>query len=241
MLSRRPAALYSRFKTVTFDPDNEYRHSDYKFDQFKRLKRIKQGLLWVSGLGFIILKRADVNETLQFLWSCYVSKRHDQPFDEIEKHYRFSVFEIGDTVNQFAFVMAAAYCAYVVFALLCPAEDKDELSLEQWRREAEKNYQQLKRETRLYETAQDILKENQKLRGQFAPINNHLIKLQERLVRVRLEITAIESVQSGKTVKKRSRPEADLFETAPSPPKTPARTIRAKRRLPKRRRNIPKF
>ena len=241
MPSRRPAALYSRFKTVTFDPNREHHHANYKFDQFKRLKRIKQVLLWASGLGFIILKRAEVNETFQFLWSCHVSARHNQHFNKIENDYKFSIVEIGDTLNQFAFVMVSAYCVYIVIALLCPAEDKDELSLEQWRREAEKNYQQLKRETRLYETAQDILKENQKLRDQFAPINNHLIKLQERLVRVRLEITALESVQSGKTVKKRSRPEADLFETAPSPPKTPARTIRAKRRLPKRRRNIPKF
>lgn len=129
MLSRRPAALYSRFKTVTFDPDNEYHHADYKFDQFKSLKRIKQVILWVSGLGFIILKRAEVNETFQFLWSCHVSARHDQHFNKIENDYKFSIVEIGDTLNQFAFVMAAAYCVYIVIALLCPAEDKDELTL----------------------------------------------------------------------------------------------------------------
>ena len=217
------------------------REAEYKFDQYKRLKLIKRALLLGSGLVFLVIKKAEAKETFQFLWSCYVSRRHDQPFDEIAEHYRFSVLDIADTAALFAYVMAAAYLLYIIISLMWPAEDQDEVRLEYRRREAEKNYRQLAREARLYATSEDILEQNIKLRDQLLPINDELSKLHDRLIKIRLEVAAIDNKQNPKPPKKQPAAEPDLFEAAPCPQKPLARDIAAKWRIPKRRRDTPKF
>lgn len=217
------------------------REAEYKYDQYKRLKLIKRALLLGSALSFTVINRADVSAALQFLWSCYVSQRHDQPFEELNDHYHFAVFEIGSTVTQFVIVMSVAYFCSLTISLIWLAEDNDELRLEYQRQEAEKSYRQLAREARLYATSEDILEQNIKLRTQLRPINDELSKLHDRLIKIRLEVAAIDNKPSPMPPKKQPAAEPDLFEAAPCPQKPLARDIAAKWRIPKRRRDTPKF
>ena len=224
--------------------ERDVSEAEYKFEHFARLRLLKPTLILGSGLGFVGINWSDVVEALQFLWSCYVSKRHDQPFNDIAEHYRFSVFEIGNTLMQFAFVMVAAYFCHHMICLISPAEDKDQSRLEYLSRSAQKHYEQLKREARLYETAENILEQNIKLRAQLAPINDELMRMGDALTKMRVEMSALDAKRSSRRVTKPKQvasPALDLFEFTHAPPKPLTHTIKAMWRMGKPRRGAPKF
>ena len=218
--------------------------AEYKFAHFSTLRLLKRTLILGSGLGFVVINWSNVVEALQFLWSCYVSKRHDQPFNDIAEHYGFSVLEIGNTFIQFAFVMVGAYFCHHVICLISPAEDKDQSRLEYLSRSAQKYYEQLKREAQLYKTAENILEQNIKLRAQIAPINDDLMRMGDALTKMRVEMSALDAKRSSRRVTKPKQvasPAPDLFEHTPRPPKSLTHSIKAKWRITKPRRGAPKF
>ena len=224
----------------------DYKAAGHKLNHYKRLKLIKCILLLGSTLSFTVFRRTDVSMTLQFLWSCFVAQTHDQPVESLYDHFSYAVINLGPTLVDFLFVMIAIYFVYFFICLIWPAEDEDENYLEYLCREAEKSYKQRIREARLYETAEDTLEQNIKLRSQLGCVNNELLKLQDRLVKIKLEISAIEIKQRGKTTKKSAPDDApDLFKVAPYPRKLcdepQSRAIKRKWGISRRPRNTPEF
>jgi hypothetical protein len=224
--------------------ERDWSEAEYKFEHFTRLRLLKRTLILGSGLGFVVINWSNVVEALQFLWSCYVSKRHDQPFNDIAEHYSFSVLEIGNTLMQFAFVMVGACFCHHMICLISPAEDKDQSRLEYLSRSAQKYYEQLKREAQLYKTAENILEQNMKLRAQLGPINDELMRMGDAMTKMRVEMSAIDAKRSSRRITKPKQvasPAPDLFEHTPCPPKPLTHTIKAKWRMGKPRRGAPKF
>ena len=224
--------------------ERDVNEAEYKFVQFTRLRLIKRTLILGSGLGFVIINWSNVVEALQYLWSCYVSKKHNQPLNDIAEHYRFSVFEIGNTLMLFAFVMGAASFGSNMISLIWPAEDKDQLRLEYLSRSAQKYYEQLKREARLYETAENVLEQNVKLRAQLGPINDDLMRMSDALTKMRVEMSVIDTKRRPKHLiksKQTTSSALDLFEHTSCPPKPLTHAIKAKWRISKRRRSPPEF
>ncbi len=229
---------------MTVEPAHE--QASRKYDQFKRLKLIKRLLLYGSALGFSVFNRKDVYNAIEYIWSCYVAKTHDQPYDTLIWHYSYAVVEMGATLANFVFLMMGAYFSYLIIWIIWQPEDCDEIQLEYRRSEAEKSYRQLVREDRIYETAENVLKQNIELRSQLDSVNDELLKLQDRLIRIKFETYAIESNQRGKRAGKRAAATSlDLFDAKPHTPKpcdqSQARAIKKKWRISKRRRSAPEF
>ena len=174
----------------------------------------------LSGLiMFLLMNFYTILPTLKFIWACYFVRRHNTPISADVAHTDFAIVTAGNTIAWAMIVAVIVHVACRVVDLIWPRMGPDEAELDVRRRATLKRCKLIQRETKSLESAEKLLENN-------AALRSALSKLQDELIKIRLEA---DKIQTRKTASRNSARPAevtdDLFNQKPHEP-TPQPRLR---------------
>ena len=187
-------------------------------DRWRR-RDVKIGIRLNGFIMFLLVNFYTILPTLKFIWACYFVRRHNTPISADVAHTDFAIVTAGNTIAWAMIVAVLVHITCRVVDLVWPRMGPDEVELDERRKAVLKRCKLIQRETKNLETAEKLLENN-------AALRSALSKLQDELIKIRLEA---DKIQTRKTASRNSARPAqvtdDLFNQKPHEP-TPQPRLR---------------
>ena len=178
-----------------------------EYDQHWKLRRVKR-FIALGGIAVFIVKNWGYTFlTAQFLWTCFLARRHDLPINAIYMHVDMSAAQAAGSLALMMICGAGVLTICIIVDALFAPVNLTEAELDSRRTAALRRYKLLIREARGLETSEKILAENIQLRFS-------LTRLHEDLTKLRVEMDTIK-VKTSRKAKTQDIDEQDLFMTRP--------------------------
>jgi len=175
-----------------------------EYDLHWKLKRAKRCVLLFGVALFIWANWGKTFLILEFVWTCFLSRRHDLPVNATYMHVDLSAAQVGGSFANLLICMCTVWFVCVFIDAFFAPVNLTEAELENRRSSAMRRYRLLIREARTFQPAEKLVAENVVLRSEMSDLHEAIVKL-------RLEMDRIDRKKTKRTAEANAKA-PDLFD-----------------------------